>query len=108
MRVAFFVGILVMDAMRSHPSDWATLERHGPANRHKIFHPSRRLVSAMGKQPVVAHADSHTARQPPQESSDSQSFPAKHEQRSDGADMKSEHEKSSGPVQRLLKSSVLF
>src|ERR1700694_5735099 len=108
MRVALFVCILVMDAVRSHPSDWSTFERHGSANRHKIFHPSRGLISAMSKQPVVTHADSHAARQPPQESGGGQGFPAEHEKRCDSADMKSEHEKSSGPVQRLLKSSVLF
>src|ERR1700686_1047939 len=108
MRVALFVRILVMDAMRSYPSDRATCERHGSANRHKVFHPSRSLIPAMSKQPVVAHADSHAARQPPQERGDRQGFPAKHEERCDGADMKSEHEKSCSPVQRLLKSWVLF
>jgi hypothetical protein len=60
----------------------------------------------MGQQPVIAHADSHAAGQPPKKNGDGNVFPAKHEQGCNRADMECQHEKRSGPVDGLLKGTV--
>ena len=70
MRVAFFVGVLVMHAMSSNPEDGPAFESERAADREEILHPFGSLVAAMGEQAVVAHADAEAAGDPPEQDGD--------------------------------------
>src|ERR1700686_2647124 len=108
MGVAFFVGILVMDTMGCDPRDRPAFQRHGAADGHKVFHPSRRFISAMGQKTVIAHPDAHAAGKPPQKKGDCESSPSEHKQRCNSADVKCQHKTSGSPVHWLLKRPVTF
>src|SRR5215472_620598 len=93
MRIAFHVSVLVMDAMRCHPEEWPAFQGQSRAYCQKIFEPLVGLVSAMGEQAVITHADAEAAGDPPQQHSHKKCFPGKHEKRGYGAEVKSHHEK---------------
>ena len=67
VRIAFFVRILVMLAMRGDPENRSAFERQRSAGGQEIFDPFRSFVAAMGEQPVIAHADSQASRNPPKQ-----------------------------------------
>ncbi len=92
MRVTFFVGVLMMDAMRSNPSYWPAFESERAAHRQEIFDSFGRLVPSMSEQTVVAHADAQAAGDPPQHDGSYQSLPREEKQRRDRADVKHSHE----------------
>ena len=69
--------ILMVNPVRRHPENRSAFERQGRAPGQEILHPLWRLVSTMGQQPVIAHADSQAARNPPQENGDEKCFPGK-------------------------------
>src|SRR5579859_3778162 len=102
MRVALFIGKLVMNAMRRDPENWATLERKGPASGQEIFNPRRCLVAAMREQPVIAHADSEAAGHPPKEHRNKQCFPGKKENCRYCAQMECQHEPSCDPIDLVV------
>ena len=108
MRIAFFVGVLVMHAVRGDPDDRPAFERERAANGQKIFNPVRSLVSAMRQQPVIAHADAEASGNPIQHDGQGERLPRKQEKRSDRADVKQEHEGGGRPVQRPLESPVVM
>ena len=87
MRIAFFVGMLVMDAVRGYPEDRAALERERGANGQKIFDPFRNFIAAMREQAVIAHADAEAAGNPPEKNGDEQRLPGKEKQRGDCSDV---------------------
>ena len=66
VRVAFFIRILVMLAVRGDPENRSAFERESCAGGQEIFDPFRRFVAAMGEQPVIAHANSKASRNPPE------------------------------------------
>src|SRR6266700_3066239 len=108
MRVAFDVSILVMDAMRRYPEKRSAFQCQSGADGEEIFHPLRRLVTAVREQPVISHADTKASGNPPQYNSDRQRFPGEHEERNDCSNVECAHEKSCHPADWLAKSSVVF
>src|SRR5579863_501589 len=66
MRIAFVVGILMMNAMRGYPENRSAFKSQSCARSEDIFHPLRSSVTAMGEQPMVAHTDAQASRNPPQ------------------------------------------
>src|SRR6185312_15430089 len=90
--VAFVVGELVMHAMRGHPEDGSTFERKRGSDGHEVLDPLAGLVSAMGEQPVIAHADADVGGVDPEHYGADERSPAKHEERGDGSDMEEHHE----------------
>ena len=63
VRIAFLIGLLMMDAMRRDPEDRTALERERAADREKVLNELGRLVAAMRQQPVIRHPDAeHAAR----------------------------------------------
>src|SRR5579864_4922009 len=98
MRIAFLIGMLMMNAVRGHPENWSTLECQRGANGQKVFDPLVGLESAMCQQPVIRHADAETARDPPQEDRGEQTFPGEKEQRGHRSHMKQRHEYRRHPV----------
>ena len=107
MRIAFFVRMLMMDAVRGHPENRAAFQRERGANGQKIFDPLRSLVAAMRQQPVIAHADSQAAGNPVQKQRDEKSLPGEEEQRGDGADVKQHHESGRYPVDFVACGGLL-
>jgi hypothetical protein len=57
VRVAFVVGVLMMDAVGGDPEDGSALERHGAAGGDEVLDPLGGAVAAVGEQAVVGHAD---------------------------------------------------
>ena len=66
VRIAVAVGVLVVDAMRRDPENRPALERQRPADGQEVLEGLRRLVAAMGVQPVVAQADAEADGEPVQ------------------------------------------
>ena len=100
--------VLMVDAVRSDPENRPAFQGQRGANRQEIFDPLRRLVAAMGKQPVISHADSEAARDPVEEQQDKKTWPAEEEQRRNGAYMKQHHESSCHPVNFVGSGGLLF
>src|SRR6266478_2665393 len=103
MRIAFLIRMLVMDAMRSDPENRSAFEGQRGTCGQDVLDPFRSLVSAMSKQPVVAHADAQASGNPPQEHRNQESFPGEKEERRDGAHVKQAHKIA---VTQLTSSSA--
>src|SRR5215472_7764617 len=108
MRIAWLIGVLVVNAVRCHPEERTALKRQRGAHCKKILHPFVGLVAAVSEQTVVAHADAQTARHPIQEKRQGQPLPAEHEQGNHGSNMKRRHKKSRDPADGFPKRSVMF
>ena len=65
MRIAFFVGVLVMHAMDGDKEDWAALQGEGAAYSENILDPFRRPVPSMREKSMVSHPNPDAARDPP-------------------------------------------
>lgn len=102
MRIAFLVGELMMNAVCGYPEDRAAFERQGRANCQEIFDPLGCFVSPMREQPVIAHANSKAAGDPPQEAGYEERRPCEEEQRCDSAYMEQGHESSSDPIDAVV------
>ena len=96
--VTFFIGKLMMYAVRGDPENRSTFEGKGCADGQEIFHPFWSFVSAMSEQAMVAHADAEAARNPPQEAGNEKCLPGKEEQRCNCADVKGPHKNGRDPV----------
>ena len=70
VRIAFAIGELMMNPVRRYPENRAAFERQSRANRQKVLHPFRSLVSAVRQQPVITHANAEAPGNPPQEKCD--------------------------------------
>src|SRR5689334_6519158 len=91
MRITFLIGELMMNAMRRHPEYRSAFQRQSRASGQEILDPLRRLVAAMCKQSVVAHADAEAARNPPEKHRYEESFPTEEEECGDRPHMKKGH-----------------
>jgi hypothetical protein len=98
MGIAHLIGGLVMEAVRSHPTDRSALQAQGGAGGQKVFHPLGALVTTMREQAVIAHADAEASREPPKKNSQQQRFPAEKEKCGDGADVKQAQKKCASPI----------
>src|SRR5215472_3783116 len=66
MRVAVFIGELMMNAVSCYPEDRPTFKRQSSAESEPVFNPLRRFISAMREQPMIAHSDSQATGDPPE------------------------------------------
>src|SRR5258708_29897289 len=98
MRITFNVSVLVMYAMHRDPEERSAFQRQRGENREKVLNPFVGLVSAMGEQAVISHADAEAAGYPPEQHGHCESLPAKHKKSDNGADMKGDHEEGCDPV----------
>jgi hypothetical protein len=80
VRIAFFVGVLVMHTVYGYPKNRATFQSQCAANRQNVLHPLGRFVASMGKESMVAHPDSDTTGNPPQDHGNQEGFPVEEEQ----------------------------
>jgi hypothetical protein len=92
--------------MYGHPKNRAAFQSECATDRQNVLHPFRRLIASMGKEPMVAHSDSHTPGNPPQDHRDQESFPGEEEQRCNRSDMKCRNEEGRHPNDGLRKRSI--
>src|SRR5580692_5009585 len=98
MRVAILIRVLVMNAVRRDPENRSAFERERGADGQEVLHPLRSLVATVREQPMISHADTQAARNPPQEHGDEQSLPCEEEKRRHRAHVKQAHEDRGHPV----------
>src|ERR1043165_6807823 len=87
MRIACAISVGVVYAMRHYPLNGTTFESERAAGDEKVFNQFRHFVTAMGKQPVIAHADTKTTANPVKHNSSNYRRPTPEEERCDGAKM---------------------
>jgi hypothetical protein len=98
MRVERLIGMLMMLPVDGDPEDRAALERQGAANGQEVLEQLRRLESAVGVQPVIAHADAKPDGDPVKKRGDQQVGPRELEQRRDGEDVEDDQHDAGQPV----------
>jgi len=81
------ICVRMMQAVRSHPLYWTTLEGHCAAGHEKVFDYFRHFVGAVGQQPVITHAGTKTACNPVENNCGKYGGPAPEEKRSDSTKM---------------------
>ena len=91
VRIAVVIRMLMVNAVGRHPEDRAAFERQRSADRQEVLERFRRLVAAMGVQPVIAEADAEADRHPMQHDGHQQIGPAEIEKRRDRQNMKDHH-----------------
>ena len=106
VRVAFFVGVLMMHAMSGNPEDGSAFECECAADGEEVLEPSGSFVAAMREEAVVAHADAEASGDPPEKHGDEERLPMKHEERSDSTGMERNHDEEGDPDDGLGKGSV--
>ena len=92
VRIAFFVGELVMDAVCGHPGDGTAFESQRAANGEEILDALGDFVAAMRQQAMIAHADAEAQGNPVERQGHEKGGPAKEEERGHGAGV--EHDES--------------
>jgi hypothetical protein len=102
VRVAFLIGVLMVDAVSGYPEDRAALEREAATHRDEVLDPLGSLVTAMGEQAVVGHADTHVNCEEVHDDECSQILPGEEEKSSDGADVEEAHGDGRDPVDAAL------
>src|SRR5579884_680646 len=107
VRIAWLVGILMMNAMRCNPEYRPTLKCQGCADGKEVFNPFWGPVASMGEQPMIAHTNSETSRHPPQEDRHEECFPRKEKQSRKRSDVKCDHEKGGNPVNLIVGGRFL-
>jgi hypothetical protein len=98
VRVAFVVGMLVVDAVGRDPEDRATLEREGATDRQEVLHPLGGLVATMGQQAVIGHADAEAAGNEPHDDRGQHGAVVDVEKGGDGTDVERRHRDDRDPV----------
>ncbi len=69
MRIARTISVRMMYAVSHQPLNGTTFESQRAAGNEKVFNRFRYFVTAMGKQPMIAHADTKTAGNPVKDNS---------------------------------------
>ncbi len=102
VRVAFVVGVLVVDAVGGDPEDRSALKRHGAAGGDEVLEPLGGAVAAVGQQAVVAHADADVDGEEVGDGEGGEVLPREEEERGDGADVEQAHDDRGDPVDAAL------
>src|SRR5215472_18445178 len=105
VRIACFVGDLMVNTVGGDPEDGSALEGERAADCQEIFKPLRTLEAAMSEQPMIAKSDAETASQPVQEKRGKEGAPTKHEEGSDRPNVEYHHCSRSDPVNLLVLSN---
>ena len=98
VRVARFVAFGVMDAVGGHPKYGSAFEGQRATEAQEILSHFGNLVTAMGVQAVIAHADATADGQPIEEGGDHDGAPFKEERSRDGAGVEDDQSDGGRPV----------
>jgi hypothetical protein len=96
VRIAGLIGSLMMEAVGGCPKNRPPFKCKCAANRKEILKRPRHPVGTVRMQPMVAHADPHSSRNPMKEHGDGEIPPAKGEYGSNCSGVK-KSESDSGP-----------
>ena len=102
VRVAFVVGVLMVDAMSGYPEDGTAFEREAAAHGDEVLDPLGGSVAAVGEQAMIGHADADVDGQEVHDEEDSQVGPGEEEEGSDGSDVEGAHGDGRDPVDAAL------
>ncbi len=102
VRVAFLVGVLVVDAVGGDPEDGSAFERHGAAGGNEVFQPLGGAEAAVGEQAMVGDADAEVNGEEVHDEEDGEVLPGEAEEGGDGADVKETHDDGGDPVDAAL------
>src|ERR1044071_8533042 len=98
MRIARAISVRMMYAVSYQPLNGTTFESQRAAGYEKVFNQFRYLVTAMGKQPMIAHADTKTPANPVKDHSGDYSRPAPKKKCCDGAKMRANQKNPGSPI----------
>ena len=107
VRIAFFIGFLVMNAMRRDPENRSTFQRERSANREKILQQPWHSVRTVRMQAMVAHADAQANRHPIKKCGNKQRLPGEEKERGNRSHMEQPHHNSRGPVETFAVEDSL-
>ena len=77
----------MVDAVGGDPEDGSALEREAAAGGDEVFEPLRHLVSAMGEQAVIGHADADVDGEEVHDEEGGEILPGEAEERGEGTDV---------------------
>ena len=102
VRIALPIRVLVVDSMGRDPENWTAFERQRSAPREEVLHWLIGLVSAMGQQAVIPHANAEHAGDAVEDEPGEDRAGVEEEERKRRADMKAEHRGRGQDVQAFL------
>jgi len=102
VRVAFVVGVLMVDAVGSDPEDGSAFEREAAAHGDEVLDPPGGLVAAMGEQAMIGHANADVDREEVHDEEDGEIFPGEEEKSGDGSYVEEAHGDGGDPVDAAL------
>ncbi len=102
VRVAFVVGVLMMDAMGGYPEDGSALEGERAAHGDEVLDPLGGLVAAVREQAMIGDADADVDGEEVGDEEGGEVLPGEEEERGDGSDVEEAHEDGGDPVDAAL------
>jgi hypothetical protein len=102
VRVAFVVGVLMMDAMSGDPEDGTALEGEAATHGDEVLDPLGGSVAAVREQAMVGHADADVDGQEVHDEEDGKIRPGEEEEGGDGSDVEGAHGDGRDPVDAAL------
>jgi len=102
VRVAFLVGVLMMDAVSGDPEDGTALERETTAHSDEVLDPLGGLVAAMSQQAVIGHADADIDGEEVCDDESGEIFPGEEEESGDSSDVEESHGDGGNPIDAAL------
>jgi hypothetical protein len=98
VRIAFLVGVLVMDAVGGDPEDGSALKREATAGCDEVLDPLGNTVSAVREQAVVGDADADVDGEEVHDEEYGQVGPREEKESRDGAHVEKAHGDGGDPV----------
>ena len=98
VRVAFLVGVLMVDAVGGDPEDRSALERHGAAGGDEVLDPLGGAEAAMREQAMIGDADADVDREEIHDAEGGEVLPREAEQSGDSGDVEDAHDDGGDPV----------
>ena len=102
VRVAFVVGVLMMDAVGGDPEDGSALECEGAAHGDEVLDPFAGLVAAVREQAMIGHADADVDGEEVGDDEGGEVLPGEEEERGDSSNVEGAHGDGGDPVDAAL------
>ena len=106
MGVAFFVAVLVVDAVGGYPGDGSAFKGECSADGEKVLDELGDLVAAVDEEAVVAHADAEVDGKDVEDDGDNEVCPTEEKERGDHADVEDDHKDGGDPDEAGLGLSA--
>jgi len=96
--IARSICVRMMYAVRHNPLDWTTFKGHRAASHEKVLDQLWHLVTAVRKQPVIAHTNTKTASDPVKDDSRQYGGPAPEKKRYNCSNVGNSEETPGTPI----------